>query len=422
MDQVLTEDMSLTAHLISDLDVMVSEEIESMTAQTATSSSLASSSDPSNDPSQHQNGHNEVMNGSSDLVVPVGDEWQVLRRFDDVKFKEAEKKRQEILNLKKMKFKEALDYQIKLAREAKARQSAEYQQYTSSVENDVRRHRDDEIRRAQLNKKKSEDELRARRMQMEEVKMRRQKELDDEKQNAQLQIRLAQQGLENERRIKEEKHQKVLETRRLVELSNEENKRLMTIAKEKERDEDNRLMQEYSDKIEREDMERQMRFKKRMEGNEMSASRFAHDQLEKTIEKRKQEEWHLLLETQRKEAADAAHDLMKETERKRRLELDRLENDRMREYHRLVEANEQREKEAVKERYRQELENNKLEEDENRRKKRYFQQQYRSALLAQMKSPTTTRDMEGHEREINMSLLRQAVDELPQLVVGVVTR
>jgi hypothetical protein len=45
-------------------------------------------------------------------------------------------------------------------------------------------------------------------MQMEEAKMRRQ-------QNAQLQIRLAhQQGLEHERRIKEEKHQKVLETRR----------------------------------------------------------------------------------------------------------------------------------------------------------------------------------------------------------------
>jgi hypothetical protein len=43
-------------------------------------------------------------------------------------------------------------------------------------------------------------------MQMEEAKMRRQ-------QNAQLQIRLAQQGLEHERRIKEEKHQKVLETR-----------------------------------------------------------------------------------------------------------------------------------------------------------------------------------------------------------------
>jgi hypothetical protein len=49
---------------------------------------------------------------------------------------------------------------------------------------------------------------RASRMQMEEAKMRRQ-------QNAQLQIRLAhQQGLEHERRIKEEKHQKVLETRR----------------------------------------------------------------------------------------------------------------------------------------------------------------------------------------------------------------
>jgi hypothetical protein len=412
IDGHLTEDMTMNTDLISHLECLATEELDSLTTKT-----MDTSSQSANDLAigSTQINVDEGKAAAPEIAIPVGDEWQLLQSLQGMQYKQAETQRLEMQRLKRLKFKEALDQQIMIAKELKAKQELDSVQYNVFVERDVKQHREEEFRKAQMAKKKSEEELLIRRKQMEEAKAKKKRDLETERENAQLLIKKALDNLDTEKHKAEEIKRKMLETHQALGKHNEEDKERRAFAKSKEQEEDNRLMQEYSDKIEREELERQARLKKRLEGADLSCARYASNLLAQAVDKKRQEEMLFLVETQRKEAAEAAAELAKEAERRRRIEQDHAENERIREWHRMCEANDAREKELLKEKYRQELENNKAKLDDSKRKKVFLQNQYRNALLAQMKGPLRgpNSSMDGHERDINLSLLKQAVEELP---------
>jgi hypothetical protein len=370
----------------------------------------------------------DIVEEANPKVVPVGVEWQIIDHYHRALTEDKLKREKEIIKVKKSSFKEALDLQIKAAKELKEKQEVEARKFNEIVERDLKLHQEQELQKRMAIRQKHEDELAIRKKQIEEQISRREQEkllLRKAEEDALL---LATKKLQMEREAFQEAKSKEMSIRHQIELTNEANKEKKKFCRLKEAEEDTKLMEMYAARLDKEAVDRETAFKRRMDGMDSVINRFATDGAGKIAqEERLKMDQYLVQELLKKEAQDNANDLKKEEERKKRLEITMRENEKLLDWRRRIEELERKESEELAKKFKEDSNNYLQGQQENRRMKKAMQNQYRQLLTSQMNEKehshhghgrTAAGDaaMEARERAMNMDVLKKAVEEVPQIL------
>jgi len=345
--------------------------------------------------------------GLSCQLLPKGHEWEAINLFQSYQAAQLEKKKQEMSKKKQLEIRAALDKQVKEAEERKKAQKNDDQEYLQYVHKDLKKFNDENA--AKLEKQNAQF-LREKiywEKQMAEEKAARQKEKDQLLREEQEESkRLRDKMLEEKRKLQIKKDREA-QINMLILQENAKNKVLHLERSAKEKEEDNRIMQEYADRLDKEEKRRQDAFAARMANLERIVQMADDGPVGKGRREEELREEQLLLKQQlaREEAEEQRRrdDLRKKAERdlqmaqhnKKQLEEQELAKRAERE-------KDQQHKELYKrlgKEYNDDVARAKLAEQEK-------QAQQRRLLLEQMESKRRgLEDMNAVERSINQDTL-----------------
>lgn len=356
----------------------------------------------------------------SEFQPPKGSEWQVLQAYQQVINEAKEKQEKELIRNKKLKFKEALDQQIKAAKEIQSKQKQEERLFSDFVNEDVKQFWSQEQQKKEQNKEKFALELNLRKQQIDEHQKKLRQDKEALRRQEEIALEEARVKITQEQEVSRQKKMRELDMRAIIEKYNEENERRKAAQKIEDMKEDNRLMREYAERLDREEFERENAFKNRMAVLEKIATKYAEEGAGK-IQREVQAKQELLLlrEQQRKEAADLQKEKQKDEERRQRIRQAIDENEKqIFQQRQLDELNRVKDAEIARQ-YRADGDAHKRQVAEKKKEVKEKQLEYREVLYGQMRerasADTKLTAMVDREKKFNMDVLRR-VGEDPEVL------
>jgi hypothetical protein len=359
-------------------------------------------------------------------LPPPGTEWEVLNVYQSIVHEERQQREKEFAAVRKAKFKQMLDQQIKDAETIKAQLDKKDKQFHQYMVEDIQKFEEIERSKLQAEKAKHDEELRVRKQQIDAQTAVREKEKQAARKLEEDSIRFAKEKAQFEKERLAAKKLQESDIRKQIEVSNEANRQRLRDERAKAVEEEHRMNKEYEAKLDREAFERDNAFKKRMEALEKFGANFASTGAGKAAKEEEIKfELFLLKETKKKEEADAAAIARKEAERKAKEERARVENARMLEWRTRIDQMEKQQEEKLACKFKSDLEQYQSQVAEEYRLKKEKQVAYRMQLReqqAQKQRAHMGTPMESREREFNMDLLTRAVEEIPNIIDTVTQR
>lgn len=365
------------------------------------------------------NGTQSNASSTSNLAPPPpGSEWSVIQAYQLLQGEEEAKKEKEIEMKKKRDFRAALDSHIAETAKFKAEHTdAADQQYFAHIKQDIANYHEEERVKFEKIHAKAKEQLRIQNEQIAEKSRIRAAELERQRQFEEELLANARQKIKDEKDKMDRLRAQAMANAKRVTLENNENERLRAIQAEKDADEDMRLQREYAAKLDKEDEDRAQAFAKRMEKMAKFNEKFENEGAGNAIKQEQlRVERQLLLDQQRKEAADKAAEDKKAMQKKLNLQRMLAENEKILERKakeaeaiRVADRNYANAALADVEKYKQE-ERAKV----DKTKAKYVV--YRKVLDDQMKSrkpqadPTSAAFL-GKEAELNQSLYDKAIHD-----------
>eukprot|EP01039_Chlorochromonas_danica_P002719 gene2719-2969_t len=382
---------------------------------------------------RNQQNSNSSSNKASDNLpsisspsAPKGQEWQLLQVYQSIQEEEEDRMKREKSFQNKVKFRQALDDQIRLAAERAKMGDADEQRYVKHIKKDIVDYYEEQQRKKEILRKKNEEELRIRRAQIEDLERRALAEQEAIRLNEERNKRLLEEAAEREAQAIQQARQREAERQKLIERENAENKRLREEEKRREAAQDQQLMREYAAKLDREATEREQAFHMRMKGMEIKAAKYETEGAGKALrEEQLKFEQMLLREQQRKEAVEREKERRKAEERARTLREALNENQRQLAQREAMKEEVKRGDADLRAYFDADMDNFNHDLAEQRRKRREAQGRYRQQLDGQVdelrRTVSQQNNMARSEKVMNASTLRSIEDD-PQLLSKVLHR
>lgn len=375
--------------------------------------------------SENQDNIEKVLEQKSNETVGLdGNEWKVIRAYESILDEEKEKAEKIMHNLKKEQYRKLLNLQEKENNKLKNEATIKKpygdpleKDYAIQVNQDVKDFHEEELNKKKELLLKNKDELIVRKEQIVDQAKRREEEkriqIEHDIENLKLANDKTAIELEKAALKKREARAALLK----IELDNIENKKIRDAKKAEEAALDQKLMAEYSAKLDKEAFERENAFKKRLEGMAAFAQKYEDDGAGKALREAKIAEEKLLLKEQ---LAKADADLAKEVKKAEEIRLRALnsltENDKLLK-EKAARVEEQKRIDhlfAIK--FKKDEEEFRTENKELKIKKKENQNKYRQVLdeqkhLKDSEVKISKNGMEAREKELNMSILKKAIDD-----------
>jgi hypothetical protein len=336
------------------------------------------------------------------------------------------KKEEELARHRRLTFKESLDRQIREAQEIKQKSRLESEKYAAIVAEDLKRFKDEEIRkRADILKRYQVENL-AR----EEQVVEKQRQLREEQAKlGEIDARTIEYSRENslleQQRLLEMKLRQK-EEQKIVEKENTELKKVRDVEKNKEAQEEKRLMMEYAAKLDREAYERDHAFQRRMEKLDAFRQKYQSEGGgKKDKEQQVKFEQFLLREQKKKEDADVLREKKKHEDERQRQQQAMAENDNLLQQKHGQHLRDLENDEVYARKCRADIEALRAEDRRLRELRRAKQREYHQVLdtqLAERKHCLEDMKLMGkREKELNMDVLRK-VEQDPVVLSKVLTK
>ena len=376
---------------------------------------------------QQQEHTSQSASGQTVVEPPRGSEWSLLQQYQLIVDEEKQRKDQETIRAKKLRFKKLLDDQLAEATKYKSNDRTDDASYAAHVNKDVEKYHTEEALKRAIIHKKHQEELMGRKEQIADSNRRRFEEREALRLAEERNLQMAQDKIRQEQEAYASLKLKQKEMLAKIERENEENQRLRDIEKKKTQEEDQRLMAEYAARLDKQDFDRENAFRLRMENMRLAGEKFENEGAGKAIrEEQIRTEQLLLKEQQRKEEADAAKEKKKADDARERAERALRENEMMKAKKREILDREKKEDEEFARIFRVEGENYVRDQQVLKQREKEKQKNYRSILSAQLdarmsQDKETKFGMEDRERQLNASTLKKVVDD-PQIYSKIMHR
>ena len=347
---------------------------------------------------------------------PSGKEWALIQAYQVIQDEEKDRMEKEKARETKMKFRASLDQHMTESKQLHQADNKDDQNYVKHIMNDIEKFHEEEHQKVIAKKKHHHDELIMRKAQIEEQKKRI---LDEKEELRQIELRnleLAREQIRLDNEKREQLRLKAKEENDRIKKENELNKKIRMEEKIREAELDHHLMVEYAAKLDRENAAREEAFNQRMKEMEKYGAKFENEGAGKALrDEQIRFEQMLLKEQQKKEEEDRRKEREKEENRKRQL-LAQLEENRRQLEQRRLEYQQERERDAVfAEKFKQEMDEWKRQEIEKHRKKLLSQADYRTKLDSQIEElKKVDRNLTGitsTEKNLNMKTLKEISDD-----------
>lgn len=340
----------------------------------------------------------------------TGHEWQMIQIYQSIQDQDKIQRERELDRQKKMKFRMALDGQRNHSNQQNSAELEDERKYVEHIMHDIESYHTEEQRKREATRKKYEEELQARKRQIEDQQRRLLEEKTQLRQMERANLDMADNEIKRDMDAAQRARLNAKEKMERIKKENEENKRLRQLEKEKEAEEDYRLMQEYAAKLDREAKEREEAFANRMKTMEKFGQKFANEGAGKALrEEQLRFEQQLLREQQKKAADDERKELLKEEERRKRLQAQMNENKRQLEVRKSQREEEKRQDQEMADHYRHEVDAYNREREEKMNKYRKSQLEYRRRLDQQQmdwkRVSQNLDDITLTEKQINHEIL-----------------
>ena len=279
-----------------------------------------------------KNGTESNTRSTSSLAPPPpGSEWSVIQAYQLLQGEDAARKEREIEIQKKRDFRAALDKHVADAAKFKAEHSdVADAKYYAHIKQDIANYHEEERIKFEKIHAKAKEQLRIQNEQIAEKRRAKAAELDRQRLYEEQLLADARQKILEEKDKLSRMREQAISNAAKVNRENEENQRLKAIQAERDADEDRRLQAEYAAKLDKEDEERAQAFNKRMEKMAKFNEKFENEGAGNAIRQEQiRVERQLILDQQRKEAADQAAEEKKALQKKVNLQRMLAENDKI---------------------------------------------------------------------------------------------
>lgn len=421
-DQIAPDDLArLEKEVVIALDAKKVKVTNSSSSKLAKAGAAAIGEIPNGGNYGESNGGGGPLSKSSSASLvppPPGSEWSVIQAYQLLQGEEATKKEKETAHRKKKEFRAALDAHMAEAAKYKAEHSdVADQQYYAHIKQDIVNYHDEERAKFEKIHAKAKEQLAIQNEQIAEKRRMRAAELERQRNFEEGLLANARQKIQDEKDKMDRLRANAMANAERVNLENQQNEKIKAIQAEKDADEDRRLQEEYAAKLDKDDEDREQAFAKRMEKMEKFNSKFENDGAGNAIkEERLRVERQLIIDQQKKEAADQAAEDKKAMQKKLNLQRMLAENEKILE-------RKAKEAEAIRMSDRNyanaalaDVEKYKQEERSKVDKKKAKYAVYRTVLDDQMKNKRPQADPAsaaflGKEAELNQSLYDKAIHD-----------